>query len=257
MFAPEQFPVSFSGSSPTSFPKSPPPPFKAGACLLTAALLLGGCGGHPARAPRDLASRAQANPAVSSGLGEDLLASVDSARAAIAERDTTAASNDIGKALYDAEWLPSETATSTSLFMPPPAPVDAGPKAGPAQAIDSFGAESKLLSAESAIENGDMGGADADLGAIQAGVPRSLVPANLPLIQARQDLDAAQTALDNGLDMDMRADLKSAQLVLDGYGAKGRQVADAIGADLADGRIIDETRLDEIGQRLSILSARG
>ncbi|HTX49937.1 MAG TPA: hypothetical protein VME40_11160 [Caulobacteraceae bacterium] len=120
--------------------------------------------------------------------GAAMLAGIDNARVAIAHGDQLGADNDLAQALSYAEQLPG----ATSKLFPDQTPTRAGAHR---QMLARFPAQVRLQSADAALQSGDVKDADADLAAIQAGVPARLAPANLPLIEAAQSLALARAAV--------------------------------------------------------------
>jgi hypothetical protein len=109
-------------------------------------------------------------------LGNSLLAEVDNARLAIELRDPVAAANDVGQALAFARQLPNRI--SKLLLSEPPIIEPANPASVSGAAVSharmtAFDAQVKLVSAQAELDGNNLQAADADLHAIQTGIPSS------------------------------------------------------------------------------------
>jgi hypothetical protein len=160
--------------------------------------------------------------------GALFLAGVLNARFAIARGDQDAASNDVAKALNYPSRLTGEPSTVL-----PSETGEPGAKPG----LTPFSAQSKLLSAQSALFNGDLAGADKTLRAIEISIPERAIPAYLPLLQARESLDLAVLAASTGQPTDLTTQLLDAQDALETYAGRpyatqARALASAIDQSL-------------------------
>ena len=200
------------------------------------AVLLGAC--HRPVDPPAARIKAEAAPASLAAIdsGASLLADVDNARAAIAERDTMAADNDLAQASLFAVRLPDSLSDSGSLH--------------PSQAIpaplSAFQAEVMLTTAQSRLDRGDLAGADAALAAVQPRVLSRLAAVDMPLLRADQSLDLARIAVASQRAAELRTQLQIAERALDGY--RGRPHA----ADVAALATAIERTLERAGALQSL-----
>jgi len=163
--------------------------------------------------------------------GGAMLAGVDNARGAIARGDALAANNDLAQALAYAVQLPG----ASSRLFPDQAPTRAG---ATSLMLPRFTAQVRLQSADTDLQSGDLKDADADLAAIQAGVPARLVPSNLPLIEAAQSLTLAKAAVGSNRPSDLTLQLNTARAAL-ASDTRGPHSADAKALAAEIGRELD------------------
>lgn len=179
--------------------------------LLAAAALLAGCGGPPGRPGALVLPTHPVASLATRDDGADMLADVDNARAAIADNDAMAADNDVIQASAFATGLPDLGST---------------PHQGEATALSAFEAEVALTTAQSRLERGDLGGADAVLAAVQQRAPTRLAAMDMPLLRADQSLGLARLAIASQYPADLRTQLTIAESSLDAYQG-GPHAADA------------------------------
>ena len=158
------------------------------ALLCVEAMLLSGCHRDvPGQAPRVIGAPPIADRLLSQvGVGDSLLAEVDNARLAIELRDRVAAYNDVSEALDFARQLtnrPSKLLLSGALPSEPGNPSGVSHMAVSPIRMTAFDALVKLGSARAELEN-NLETADADLHAIQIGIPGQLIPSDLQLLRA-------------------------------------------------------------------------
>jgi hypothetical protein len=167
-------------------------------------------------------------------VGDSLLAEVDNARLAIELRDRVAAANDVGQALAFARQLTNQ---SSKLLLSEPLIIEPGKSSVSGTAViharmTAFGALVKLGSAQAELDS-NLEAADADLHAIQWGIPGQLIPRNLPLLRAAASLDMARSAVSMGRTLALRTQLLTAQLALSAYAEPGHLAeAKALAADI-------------------------
>lgn len=136
--------------------------------------------------------------------GASILALVDNARFAISRHDAVAAQNDMRQAQVFARQLPDRP-TGQSLIAKSP--------------ITDFGLAVKLESAQADLGTLNFAKADADLKALQKGIPRSAIPKDLSLLSAAASLDYAHNAVATGRTTELLTQLLNAQRALDRYAA--------------------------------------
>jgi hypothetical protein len=177
---------------------------------ITAMALLAACNHNPPHHRVSLASPpiADTAPTSAADAGALFLAGIDNARFAIARRDQIAAANDVAKALA----YPGRLTGESSKVLPSETGLTSGPPR-----LTPFSAQTQLLAVQSDLFNGDLGGADRTLRAIQAAIPPRAVPADLPLIEARESLDLAVLAATTGQPGDLTTQLLDAEDALRAY----------------------------------------
>jgi hypothetical protein len=186
-------------------------------------------------------------------LGASMLAAVDNARFAIRKGDPVAAANDLNQALSYARRLPDRP---SRLLRSEPRAMDRnqssrpGAKPIPPAQLTDFGALVKLASSRAELDEGKLDDADAQLRAIQDGIPQSEIPSDLPLLRAAGSLDSAHSAAKEGRTSDLKTQLLCAELALSVYTGPAH-LAEA--HDLA--ATIGQT-LDQSGPRAPILEYR-
>ena len=202
---------------------------KTWALICAQGVLLSGCHRSPVgQAPLTGAPPVAAVALSQVDLGASLLAEVDNARFAIELRDLVAAANDVGHALAFARQLPdrsSKLLLSEPLTIEPAHPSSVSGAAVLHARLTAFAALVKLGSAQAELES-NLEAADADLHAIQMGIPEGLIPSDLPLLRAAASLDAARSAVAEGRIPQLRTQLLTAQLALSVYAGPGH-VAEA------------------------------
>jgi hypothetical protein len=173
-------------------------------------------------------------------LGASILAEVGNARFAVSLRDPIAAGNDVDQAVSLARQLPDRP---SNLLPSEPAPIEPDRPSGVSGTgisyarLTVFGAMVKLTSAQAELDGSNLEEADADLAAIQNGIPKELIPNDLPLLRAAASLDLARSAASEGRTSDLRTQLLSAQLALSTYAgpskvAEAKALAAIIGQSL-------------------------
>lgn len=200
------------------------------ALICAEAVFLSGCDRGPmVQAPQGSDAQSVATTPLSQvDLGASLLAEVDNARMAIELRDRVAAYNDVGQALAFARQLtnrPSKLLLSEPPTGEPRSPLSVRRTAVSPSRMTVFGAMVKLGSAQAELDS-NLEAADADLHAIQTGIPPQLIPSNLQLLRAAASLDVARNAVSEGRNPEVRTQLLAAQLALNTYTGPGH-VADA------------------------------
>ena len=170
---------------------------------LTAIALFGACR-HSLDRP---SSRVRGEPPTASlaalDSGASLLADVDIARAAIADKDAMAAANDVIQASAFAVHLPDSGSAHPGQTTP--------------AALSAFEAEVMLTTAQSKLDLGDLAGADAALAAVQPRVLSRLAAVDMPLLRADQSLDLARIAVDSEHSGELKTQLTIAAASLDAY----------------------------------------
>jgi hypothetical protein len=105
--------------------------------------------------------------------------------------------------------------------------------------VTAFDAQVRLTSIQAKLQTGDVAGADADLGALEASAARHPAPMDLPLVRADQSLALASAAADGGRLGELQTQLQAARASLEAYrgqphAADARALAAAIGQALSD-----------------------
>jgi hypothetical protein len=190
---------------------------------LSAVALLGACR-HSIDAPHSRVGGGRQTASLAAlDSGATMLADVDIARAAVADRDAMAAANDLIQASAFAVHLPDSGSARPGQTTP--------------ASLSAFEAEVMLTTAQSRLELGDLAGADAALAAIQQRMPSPQASVDMPLLRADQSLDLALIAVDSEHTGELRTQLTIAAASLDAYrgsphAADAAAVATAIEATL-------------------------
>jgi hypothetical protein len=219
--------------------------------ILIAVALLAACH-HPKDRPSAVVD---ADPPAASLTAQDtgaaMLADVDNARAAIAARDSMAATNDLDQAVAYAVKLPDVTSNlyPNEAVIPDRRVAHAGPVAAPP--LTAFDAEVTLTSAQSELAVGDLAGADAQLTVVQRRTPPRLVPADLPLLRADESLGLARIAVESEHAGELKTQLEIAEAALDAYrgrphAADAKALAAAIDRTLKQPGSLDRLQSDQL-----------
>jgi hypothetical protein len=189
-----------------------------------------GCHRTPAAPAPPASSAERAGVARSKDPGPCLLAAVDDTRWALGRKDRIAADNDMLRAATYARELTDH-----------PSPLIGSGAAGPTgEATEEDAAapltlplvQAWLESARTEITNGDLGKADGHLRDLQAGIRKALIPPNLPLLRARESLDLARSAAQDGRPTALKAQVDAARAALAAYEGPRRADAAALAEDL-------------------------
>jgi hypothetical protein len=222
------------------------------ALLLLAAALLAGCGPPPGRPGARVEPEPPRASLTALDNGADLLADVDDARAAIADRDAMAADNDVIQAGAFAIGLPDLASTPHRSEANAANPAAAQPSPAATTALTAFEAEVVLTTAQSRLERGDLAGADAALAAIQPRAPTHLAPVDMPLLRADQSLRLARLAIASQYPAELRTQLTIAETSLDAYrgaphAADARDLAGTIDRLLKQPDSLRRLQADQLG----------
>jgi len=223
---------------------------KLGSLVLAGVALLSGCDRNPlSPTPQRAPPMANgADPSHHLELGAAVLAAVENARNAIALRDPIAATNDIRQALSYAKMLPDRP---SRLILATSGDIDqASARQGSLtrqspRCLTDFQALVKLGAARSLLQRGDQRQADVELLAIQTGIPHRPVPIDLPLMQARESLEMAQSAAFTGRVSELRTQLLGAELALNTYAGprhatEAKKLAFTIGQHLSEFSLLSD-----------------
>jgi hypothetical protein len=224
---------------------------RASVLAFAASSLLAACARHPNPTP-PLPAPTVPTPAApvalsQRDLGASMLAAVDNARQAIALHDAIAAGNDVGQARGFARQMID--AGPTVLASSPPRPQS--PSSARALAVPltpwlrSFAVRVRLISAQALLNQGNLAGADAQLSTVQALVPRSLLPQDLPLLRAAASLVLARRAASMGLPQ-LRTQLLSAVAALRAYAGPAHGEAAMALASMLGQVLSNPTRLQTL-----------
>jgi hypothetical protein len=179
---------------------------------LAAALMIVAC-----RQPIDRsADRPVSSPPslLSDDSGAAMLANVDNARSAIADKSAMAAANDLIQASSLAPRLPDVGAPAQPGLAARSEPQS---PSTPPMGLSAFQAEVLLTTAQSNLELGDPAAADARLADIQQRAPSPRVPADLPLLRADQSLYLARIAVEGEHPGELKTQLSIAETSLAAY----------------------------------------
>ncbi|HUO12125.1 MAG TPA: hypothetical protein VMU37_05150 [Caulobacteraceae bacterium] len=155
-------------------------------------------------------------------VGAAMLADVENARLAIAQGQQLAAANDLGLGLAHSQQL---AGAASPLF---PETITAKPPR-----LSRFAAQVRLESADTALQLGDVGGADQDLAAIQSGATPGPSLASLPLLRAHESLTLAEDAVGGDQPSERADQIATAQSALRSYAGARRADAQALAAEIA------------------------
>jgi hypothetical protein len=157
--------------------------------------------------------------------GTGVLQHTDIARQALAHRDAKAALTEIRQALSLADKIKAPSialssdfdAVATKVPVKHRSSVSAVNGSYTATILNVTNARNHLLSAQSALDKGDLDAAEVNLVAVQGDVAAKSYTGDLPLVQAKDNLDLALARIRDGKYKDAILPLKSASRALDRF----------------------------------------
>jgi hypothetical protein len=108
--------------------------------------------------------------------------------------------------------------------------------------LTSFATRAKLISAQTLLTTGHVADADAIIIALQNGVPPSLIPPNMPLVEAAASLEMAKQATAFGTPQ-LRTQLLCAQTALHSYRGPAKLTETMALASTLDRTLANRTQL--------------
>lgn len=158
-------------------------------------------------------------------LGTGLLQHVDIARQALAHRDTQAALNEIAQSVAMADRIKDPAIPLSSDFDAVSTTVPVKRRSSVSEVTGNYtatilnvaSARGHLLAAQAALQKGDLDAAGLDLNAVHGDVSNKSYSGDLPLVQAKENLDLALGRVKDGKYKDAILPLKSASRALDRF----------------------------------------